>query len=266
MPKMQLIFRVFQVIFFAVLFSLTTRAYTPDSCRYLVGDPSDDPFVVIGRVTDGDGRPIKKAGVSIDPRGATKMLNPYISAVTDENGCFKFVGFGDKKARNREWFLYTTDDFVFPGIALITPPDVRPLQKLDSRYNGIPFVPGKRRIIDVGDVPVVFRFGSAQLAFSNCDESKCSSTIQWGTAEVSLVHCGSNTSVERSTFSKEKLKRFIFDQDVPLSFLLPEGKWKIEIYNQGIGLPVAETSCFEVKAKKVVEIPMQLKASGKPIG
>ena len=243
----------------------TAEAFAQDasSCKSLVGENPEPPFVVVGRVIDSDGRPVNGSSISIDPRGSTEMLNPYESAITDENGCFKFVGFGHRKALHAEWFLYTSGRFGLPGIAPITPPFVGYLQKLDSVYNGIPFVPGNRRVIDMGDVPVIFRYGSARLRFVDCTENKCSSAIQWGMAEVSLVHCGSGKWVSRGTFSREQLKRYVYDKDADLIYLLPEGRWKIEIYNHGKKTPAAATQCFEVEINKVIDVSIKLVDAGK---
>lgn len=253
----------------AVLFLLFTAmiaaevfAQDASSCKSLVGENPELPFVVVGRVVDSEGRPVVGSDVSLDPRGSTEMLNPYESAITDENGCFKFVGFGHRKALHAEWFLYTTDNFVSPGIAPITPPFVGYLQKLDSVYSGIPFVPGNRRVIDMGDVPVIFRYGSARLRFVDCTENKCSSAIQWGMAMTSLVHCGSGKWVSQSTHSREQLERYVYDQDEDLIYLLPEGRWKIEIYNHDEKKPAAATQCFEVEINKIIDVSTKLIDTG----
>ena len=250
------------VLFLATIHVADVFAGDGSPCKKLAGE-NPDPFVVVGRVVDVDGRPVKGSSVSIDPRGSTEMKNPYESEMTDENGCFKFVGFGKAKAQKAEWFLYTTGRFGLPGISLVGPPDVRHLQKLDSRYNGIPFIPGKRKVVDMGDVPIVFRYGSVRLGFDGCSEDKCSSVIQWGTSEVALVHCESNKTVERGTLSREKLKQYIYDKNADLIFLLPEGNWKIEIYSIGAKEPLAVTQCVEIVPNDVISLPVALAPSAR---
>jgi hypothetical protein len=246
----------------AILFAATVSAKQPSSCNKLIGSLPQSHFVVIGRVVDDNGKPIKGSDVSLDPRGSTELRSPYESVITDENGCFKFEGFGDKRAKKATWFLYTTDNFISPGIARISPPFVGHLPKLEPRYNGIPFVPGDRAVVDMGNVPVVFWYGSARLRFEDCPEDKCSFAIQWPTAEVSIVHCTSNKWVERGTLSKEKLRQYIYNPDADLIYLLPAGRWKINIYNRGEKKPVAATACFDIKRNKVIDLSAKLVGSG----
>jgi hypothetical protein len=258
MSKIMAVPRCLMLVLFATVFAAAVFGDNTFSCQRLVGEKPDLPFVVVGRVVDGDGRPVRNSSVSLDPRGSTVFPNPYESAITDEDGCFKFTGFGERKARASEWFLYTSGRFGLPGIALVYPPFVSQLQKLDPRYNGIPFVPGDREVIDLGDVPVVFRYGSARLRFDVCPKNKCSSVIQWGTVEVSLVHCGRNKMVNRGTFSREQLKQYIYDQDADLIYLLPEGNWRIEIYNRDRNASMAATGCFEIDRNKIIDVSVNL--------
>lgn len=245
-------------VVFMIVFSSTIMAAESFSCRLLVGDKPEQPFVIVGRVIDKAGRPIMGADVSLDPRGSAEFLNPYVSANTDENGCFKIVGFGRKKSQRAHWFLYTTDNFTPYGIVKISPPFVGHLSKLDPLYNGIPFVPGKRQVIDVGDVPVIFWYGSARLRFDDCPANKCGAIIHWETAEVSVVHCNSKKSVSRGSFSKNQIKKYVYGDDPDLVYLLPTGRWLIEIYNSGVRAPIATTPCFEVDAHQTLRIPVKL--------
>jgi hypothetical protein len=250
------------ILLIAAVSSLEASAQSVTSCASLAGENPDRPFVVVGRVVDENGRPKKGSSVSIDPRGNTEMLNPYESASSDENGCFRFVGFGDKRAQKTEWFLYTSGRFGLPGIAYIYPPFVGHLRSIDSQYNGIPFVPGERRVVDMGDVPVVFRYGSARLRFDDCSENKCSSSIQWGTAGVSIVHCNSQKWVERSNFSLEQQEKYFENKDADLIFMLPMGRWKVQFYDGYESFRkdelVAETACFDVKLNEVFDVPVKL--------
>ena len=68
------------------VFATTVLANDTPSCKSLVGETPELPFVVVGRVVDSEGRPIRGSGISIDQRGNTEMKNPYESAITDENG------------------------------------------------------------------------------------------------------------------------------------------------------------------------------------
>jgi hypothetical protein len=245
------------VILFTITSAMTILAEDTMTCKYLLEGKPQLPFVVVGRVIGGDGLPVKGADVSIDPLGSTEMLSPYESVSTDENGCFKFVGFGRKRAKLAKWFLYTTDNYTPPGITPIYPPFVNSLQKADSRYNGIPFVPGNQRVVDVGDVPVVFRYGSAKLDFGECSENKCSSAIQWESVEIAVVHCGSCDVVYKGGFSREELERFVYPHNVDLLYLLPAGNWKLEIYRRNEDHPALSSSCFELRPSETTQIAMR---------
>jgi hypothetical protein len=185
-------------------------------------------FKVIGRVVDENGNGLPGVGISISPQQYTTLwTSPYIGGATNEDGRFVIEGVGnDQELWRSGWFLYTDIFAPHKGFSLIASPHLLGLQRIDANFNGIPFFPKERPVIDVGDVPVKFRHGNLYVTLPESEKDR----FDWGNIVVAVKH-RSGVEVVSSTLSKENQKKLVSADRSGLMMSLPEGRWKIEFHD-----------------------------------
>jgi hypothetical protein len=216
------------------------------SGRYVCSQSS---YQVTGKVVDNDGTPIAGATVYVEPERYPELWERRIEPViTDASGLFSKV-----IAKNGRTFGQTFRVFVLledgDGIETVFAP-FDTLRGL-PRFRGVAVVLRDKDVINLGNLPVRFRFQTISVNYS-----KCSCDIDWSNIYM-RIRKGSEVAYFGS-ISKSDIQRYVDREKKRISLTLPVGAWKLEIVDSGPRPTiVASTGVFIVNPE--VEATVALK-------
>ncbi len=123
----------------------------------LVAIGQQKSLTVTGRVVGAGGSPISGASLRLSPLAAP---HADFAEKSDNTGRFTITRSGNF---GESLFLFISDNFRFAETSIrpIFPP-FDGLNRRDHKFRGMPIRPGNN-VVDVGDVPVQFWFGTAKI-------------------------------------------------------------------------------------------------------
>lgn len=217
----------------------------------------ESEYTIKGRVLGDDGKPMANRGVLFFPRFA-KLGGVLSWDDLNENGEF----LTRKKApKGGTWDLYIID--TIPGsvntFSFIEPPFSSYLGRYDKNFLGYPVEFGSKKVIDLGDVRVKFRYGDVNLRF--LINGRKLSKSEWETLWVAVNH-KSGRRVGEISIGPDALRSNKVDlEKSELKLSLPEGTWQValmrfddlavNIYSKGI--TAASSPYFTIRKEKTLQ-------------
>jgi len=185
----------------------------------------DEPYKIMGRIINKDGIPIRGVDVYISPfyDESSKIYDLLeVSSVSDSEGRFYLNAIAKP---GEVQYLYTS--LSVRGEELISPP-FSFVNQHDRRLLGQSIIFGSQSIIDVGDMPVQFRFGTVAVAIMS--GGQLLKKEDWLRLWVILRNDKNIILSQRSLGPDVAYPKI----DIGMStiyFALPYGNWKLEFHS-----------------------------------